>query len=549
MKTKKRMNAEVSVPNSVTLHQDGLEFFVINTKTGICSEFRIETYGSNDTFWGPRGKGENDSIILGLYFTEPFKNFGSLVHETLYVRHNGTLAFSFPLLPAGHGKPSKKQLVHILDRTYYTLPTHQLIIERSEKPISTKATTLGLFVQIVNVSQSTQSLDDVRIVPDISMDAWFSKYKQFNYHDCPFFPYNVDPALHNLRINPATIPQRTPLWFKLRGAVSGSKAYTLLGFWVPTKEKDPSWTLDGRQAVGPFQKAAMRFGSQSEDLAAIMYMMHYSNRRIDMVGWCPAPNWLPGDWGASPDGLITDTSLTWKDMPAGYTKRDHGDSLDPTRGALEIKSSKRSLKMDPYFLPQVYMEMICLRVMWCDLVRYRQQSHCDPKTHEWKYTHVARVFRIYRDPKVESQMIDLIKYALAHKAELQMVVHNEPAFLQFREFLEHLAESLPYREITSNASDNQSMDAVLTEYMETKKHLQGVQVNFPTTKQLVAKEANQPFKRHNSNVSTPQWFLQAQSNQRTLESLILNGADHKKAILKLLAAQTSLYSGALEKTI
>lgn len=518
---------EFQLPNSVSLELDKINLLVANTKTGECTELFIRHYGKSDTFMS----GES-SLLLGLFFYRPVKREADLKDDALFVWHEGRLVYSVQLLPTSS---STAERIDVLDRTYYVFESHQLIRER------TSQTFYGLFIELVNVSgASTEGA--LKLAPQLSMGQAFMipSFPHGAYKDTVFFPYDVDPVMAGIKLDPKTIPQRTPLWFKFRGAVTGSKAYTLLGFWVPTKDKDPRWRYGAGEQFTSFQRANMRFGAQSEDYAAIMYMMRRPHTRLEMVGWCQAPKWLPSDWGASPDGVIVDPTMTWPGDMSSELKAYYKDKgvTDITRGALEIKSSKRSLKMDAYFIPQVYMEMICLNVMWCDLVRYCQTSFSDPVTHEWRYGHKARVYRIYRDRETEEQLLKLLKYALERQETLQELVHTDAAFIEMRAFLEKLAEALPFEEI----SPNTEMQCMLDNYTAEKRRLSSVQVPLPSTESLTPKKISGPY-------IPPEWLLQCKKNQETLEALLRNnprGQSGKQAILKLLTAQIMFYSGALD---
>lgn len=367
---------------------------------------------NSESTLGVKSIGEgNDCQVYAIYFRPPipFSNTRECLLETE--------SFSLPLINV-----EAPHEVHILDRTYMLFPTHELIFERGNSN-----TVLGMFIQIMYTS-----------LPHVSTALYFlpQLLGADRFRDTVFFPFDVDPSKYRLRIDPRTIPQRTPLWFKFRGPVTGTKMYTLLGFWVPTMAQDPTWTLDGPKVFTAFQKANMRLGSESEEYALLLYLHAYDTTRAEMIGWCNVPrtSGLPSDWGCSPDGLLIDNALGWDDMPSGY--KELFPLLDPRRGALEIKSSKTSLSMQAYFIPQVYMEMICLETMWCDIVRYR-------------HGHTARVYRIFRDVRLERDMLELVKYAREHSEQLQHIV-QEPRFIQMRQRLEGEARRARYKELRAS---------------------------------------------------------------------------------------------------
>lgn len=362
----------------------------------------------------------NDCQVYAIYFRPP------LSRENAQESELETSSFSLPLF-----NEKTPQEIHILDRTYMLFPTHQLIFERDNSN-----TVLGMFIEIMYTS-----------FPHVSTALYFlpQLLGADRFKDTVFFPFDIDPKKYRLRIDSKTIPQRTPLWFKFRGPVTGTKMYTLLGFWVPTMAQDPTWTLDGPKIFSPQQRANMRFGSESEEYAILLYLNAYDTTRVEMIGWCNVPlnSHLPSDWGCSPDGLLIDDSLGWDDMPDGY--KETFPLLDPRRGALEIKSSKSSLSMQAYFIPQVYMEMICLETMWCDLVRY-------------KHGHTARIYRIFRDTRLEQDMLTLVQYARDRSMHLQHVV-QEPRFVQMRQRLQGEAKRLQYKELRAPAELLPVLDA------------------------------------------------------------------------------------------
>lgn len=167
-----------------------------------------------------------------------------------------------------------------------------------------------------------------------------------------WFPPDVDPQAWGLRVDPTLIPQRSPLWFKLRGAVSGTKAYSLLGFWVPRpgSAEARDYNFFDKGTFSPFARAAMRLGSLSEERALLAYFSHYPARHYQEMGWCPAPPGYPAGWGASPDGLLVDRDMTWERVPKQTAKFR---ALDVTRGVCEIKTSRTKCDMAAYFIPQV----------------------------------------------------------------------------------------------------------------------------------------------------------------------------------------------------
>jgi hypothetical protein len=154
------------------------------------------------------------------------------------------------------------------------------------------------------------------------------------------------------------------------------------------------------------------------------------------MGWCPAPPPYPKSWGASPDGLQSAPSeQIVKHMPKELWElaaaSRHGKEStggERTWGALEIKTSRTKLTMEPYFYPQVYMEMISLGVYWADLIRY-------------KPGYGAYIYRIYRDAKIEQALFGLWKRAFANADRLQAIV-QEPEFVKMRDYFTREANKI-----------------------------------------------------------------------------------------------------------
>ena len=421
--------------------EDGITFIIGNVKNGAQLPYSLRTFGKSTHF-----DQDTDSIIYGLYLTEGLGKQQQVHNYALYVFNNGNLIFSTMLAP----KEQAVDTVEYVDRRYRVYETHQLITERSDV-----LTVFGLYIQLINTDTSS-SLASPHICPMVDMPLWWfdNNMGKDRYKDTIFFPYDIDPAVYGLKIDMRTIPQRTPLWFKARGEVSGTKAYLFIGFFVPTEKEDPGWTIDGGGTVpiDAFQRSRMRFGSMGEEEASILYMLHRPQVRINMVGWCNVPTYmkLPSNWGCSPDGTIFDPSMSATKIPEFIwdLMSEQEKTWDFKRGALEIKSSKNSLKFNAYYLPQVYMEMICTETVWCDLVRYTRKRITDMNGC-WVTRHVARVYRIFRHKPTEEKLIQLWKYAVKNKKRLREVVFTDPAFVQFRQYLHDMADTLPYTEISS----------------------------------------------------------------------------------------------------
>jgi len=294
-----------------------------------------------------------------------------------------------------------------------------------------------------------------------------------------WFPPDIDPAQWGLHIDPRKIPQRTPLWFKLRAQLSGSEAVKRTGFFANDKP------------MTAFNRNAMRLGSQSEDVAALMYLGHYGGaRHFTEIGTVPVTG-RPG-WGASPDGLVTDSSSNGQ------------------QGALEFKTSRTKLCMEPYFYPQLYMEMMALGVQWADLVRYRPARTWHAKEGKWHYLDVAHVYRVNRDAALEDWFIRV--WTAPHPGE-----DDDKAALRA-----HLVELAERAKPVAILQGNE----MVTRYREHRERL----LSIDTTPAAAAAAA-----------VLPDWWLAIESRTAQLGAALRNGvAVNKRVVTEQIKAYANL---------
>jgi hypothetical protein len=178
----------------------------------------------------------------------------------------------------------------------------------------------------------------------------------------------------------------------------------------------------------------------------------------------------PTGWGASPDGLIVDPHMTWDQVPADiskhYTEAERA-SFNITRGACEFKTSRTKLSMEAYFYPQVYLEMIVLNVVWCDLIRYRPGYNYSDEHKTWVHEDTAHVYRIYRHRPTEDLLLQLWKYAFSNVSKLQDII-VEDSFVQLRAFFTTLANQIPIRKAIGMTPE---INQQLVEYHSRKRKL------------------------------------------------------------------------------
>ena len=389
--------------------------------------------------------------------------------------------------------------VTLMDRCYQVYETYTLAQDTEDAGI-----TYALYFSIDH--------DSSKVRMDMS-SSWLGQHVPQFVKNVRFFPYDVDPTLYGLKLDTSKVPQRTPLWFKVRGELTGTKAYHLLGFWVPTIEDDPNWTLDGDHVFDEQSKRNMRFGSESEDKALLVYASNSKHiTKIQAVGWCKASPPLPSSWGSSPDGLVTDKDHTWEDVPEDIRKYYDSSSFDPREGVLEIKSSQRKISLDAYFFPQVYMEMISTNRLWCDLVRYT------PST--------VRVYRIYRHKPTEDMLVSLWKYARSNVDRLRDVIQEE-AFVKIRDYFKRLSSVVSFTEFKVNTEVRDKIKSY--EEYQRKKEEEGRQKGGDYT--FLSKKSK-----------TSHWFEEVDTNHKAFYGVINDKTRLKNLILK----QIKIYNEVLK---
>lgn len=330
------------------------------------------------------------------------------------------------------------------DYTYRVFETHTLRLESDY--------VLDIFLEL------DESND---FAPKFDMTLFWTRRFQTRFVSLPFFPPDLNLEQLALTVDLKTIPPKTSIALKQRGDVSGTKASTLMGFYVPTIEEDNTWSYDAPKVFTPAQKKRINMGAMNEETAILFYLCMFQNVSYKQIGWCRVPQPLPLNWGALPDGYIVDpNAVVPKEIQNWYP------DLDPSQGVMEVKCTEKNLTFEPYFYPQVYMEMISANVMWCDLVRFAKHT-TKTGNGKWKTEYNARVYRVFRHKPTEQLLILLLKYALNHKTELQKIVHEDERFVSFREFFTELAASEPCKMLTHN----ETFLDMIKEYDNYKKQI------------------------------------------------------------------------------
>lgn len=309
-----------------------------------------------------------------------------------------------------------------------------------------------VYVCVVNTQTSAAVTASLKLQTQLDMKLYWLP-RESRMMPLRWFPPDLDPAEHGLRLDTRSVPQRTPLWFKLRGDVSGSKTVRYTGFFV---------TPSGATEFDSVAKARMRLGTLSEDKAMLCYLHVYPGRVFLEVGWCPVAGG-PTGWGASPDGIIEDLQMTWARVPdhvrAQYSETERA-AIDITHGACEFKTSRLKEGMESYFYPQLYMEMMALNTVWCDVLRYRPERQWSDASGRYTYLDRGAVFRVYRDRTLEQQLVRLWKRAHNNAHSLWTTV-SEPEYVEMRAVFKKMASDAVPEPVLIDAAQ----DAVLADQL------------------------------------------------------------------------------------
>lgn len=436
----------------LSLEQD-LIFHIYNHKDKHYVSFDVLSFGKDQDFYT-------------LQFHRP--GVQQIDLYTLYVIKDTNCIYSCKLTQFD---PLEK--ISFLDRQYFVYETYTLAQDREEAGI-----TFALYLHIPKNNT---------IHADLSLSFLQTVIPSFK-RNVTFFPWNINPSEFNIKVDLSKVIQRTPLWFKSRGQVSGTKSYMLVGFWVPSKKEDPNWKWDQDRVFDAESEANAQFGVDSEDKALISYASFYAEHvsQVELVGWCKAPPPFSSDWGASPDALVTWSNLSWKgDVPENIRQYYPEFEGKHQRGVLEIKSSRKGkLSMEDYFFPQVYMEMISTQTLWCDLIRYTNTR--------------TRVYRIWRHKPTEDTLVSLIKYAYQNRDQLQDIIQQE-SFVKIRAYFKQLASKFPFVEITNDRNAIEKYES----YQKVKSQPKVGDVSFLFKKSKWLEEADRNHKQMHGVLNDP----------------------------------------------
>jgi hypothetical protein len=248
--------------------------------------------------------------------------------------------------------------------------------------------------------------------PAMNWTWFFQEHFPGRYTGLPYFPPdpNIDiRQLQDFGIDPAIVPQRCALWFKLRGEATGSQFPTLIGEWVPEpgSEKAKTFSSDKSKSFVGWQLINVQMGKLRECVQLLAYLAAHPLISFAESGSCIHPE--HPTWSASPDGKVTDIGPF--EFPDS-TLLEYS-MLDRTQGVVEFKASRNNFDMTATHVEQCVWEMFCCNVMWCDLVRYSEQWERDERN-VFRPATKCKVIRIVRNMQtfVIHKICELLIYPL-----------------------------------------------------------------------------------------------------------------------------------------
>lgn len=341
-----------------------------------------------------------------------------------------------------YDKESFHQVIDKVNDGYCVFPSHALRYDPLKQ---------GHINQILFNIQNMQMRGD-NPSPVIVLDVDFGLELFPKLFPNRFFGLSYVPptiSLETLNIDASQVPQRIPLWFKLRGSVSGSTIPSLLGYYTPgpndsakKHEQFQNEWIHGKKFTG-WQAVNLRFGKSREWNIVMAYLTHYSQRSFSEVGYVTHPE-NPNEWGASPDGILTDPSVTWEDLPdetkEQFKPKDFKRGL--TKGAAEFKASRFDCKFRGTHIPQLMWEMMSLSVAWGDLVRYSEVSKRLPNGN-FGLVKTCKSIRFYRDRSKERRLMELVAQAkeIKDSGDINkfLTLVRSPPYVEMRKDFDSLA--------------------------------------------------------------------------------------------------------------
>jgi hypothetical protein len=202
------------------------------------------------------------------------------------------------------------------------------------------------------------------------------------------------------------------------------------------------WEMNRFEKFSGWKAVNVRKGRLAEDKIVITYLSHYTQSIFSECGYYHHPA-NPTEWGASPDGIIHDPTVTKEDLfkNAPTLKKDFDVSkFDICHGVAEFKATSWECEFKPYFIAQCMWEMQSVNVLWCDIVRYSSGKwKRNPQTGKSTLSgQKSRVFRLYRRKKADALLQSCVKRAMACRAKGDKMAYlklmQTKNFIKIREY-------------------------------------------------------------------------------------------------------------------
>lgn len=311
---------------------------------------------------------------------------------------------------------------------FYIFSTH---VARSHGDHITK-----LYLTIVN----NQLRGDINVPiwnPHFNMQWFIRSVIENTYNTLEFF--DPDQSLESVDVS--KIPQGSYIAGKSSYGITASRFPKLLGFYPGTSD------FSGWRAV------SMRIGRLYEPLIAIMYLKHHSDYVFNEIGFTCIENGNGVD-GCQVDGRISCGGVDF---------------------AVEFKSSKFNCDFEATYICQCVIELAC-GFPFVDLVKFSERQVKQPNSNVWTTQYECREIRLYRNPELEKEIINLGHHAASIKGtKFEDIIKTEP-YVNIRSKLEKIAQEcnqkatqIPvdlkiiekFKEYKKNTIDIQSQDSIL----------------------------------------------------------------------------------------
>lgn len=403
----------------------------LRRKRLLVGEFALDlTYPESFAEWRTSIVSLNrENTLLSIVFHSPLPT-NTAQHTCVKVTHlpSHSSACRLMVLPGDTASVERRALSDELH--YLAFETHAVQLDVDSGEVA------RLFLSLENTQ--LQHPDKTPCWQPVIQWRWFfERHFGERYRALEYFPPEVDLDLRALNVDCSKVPQSTPMWFKLRTEVTGSRVYSLLGEFAPRPmtPEAASYVLGARDTAdfsSGWRGLSVRLGNQRECVQMACVLTTYPRRVFHETGFIRHPS--RENWGASPDGIVTDPNQTWDNVPEATREAFPRLRKTVTRGVIEFKASRRDCDIRAYHLMQCVWEMMCADCAWCDIVRY-QESTVDGTL---RYT--CRSIRLFRCPDTEREMIRRIDEATRIKSSQAFIrLVWSDGFVAFRKKFHTLA--------------------------------------------------------------------------------------------------------------